>query len=83
MKKLKLKLQNFEGTEMLTREQLKTVMGGSGDGDSEKYYATVSCNEHVGTWSYTSMPTCSEIGKDAASYCRGAATIAAGSQCKM
>ncbi len=30
MKKLKLHLQNFEGAEVLTRTQLKTVMGGSG-----------------------------------------------------
>ncbi len=30
MKKLKLNLQNFEGAEVLTRMQLKNVMGGSG-----------------------------------------------------
>ena len=34
MKKLKLSLQNFEGAEVLTREQLKNVMGGSGWGGS-------------------------------------------------
>jgi hypothetical protein len=32
MKKLKLRLANVEGAEMLSREQLKTVMGGSGSG---------------------------------------------------
>ena len=30
MKKLKLSLQNIEGVEVLTREQLKMVMGGDG-----------------------------------------------------
>ena len=30
MKKLKLSLQNMEGVEVLTRAQLKNVMGGSG-----------------------------------------------------
>lgn len=30
MKKLKLSFQNMEGVEVLTREQLKKVMGGSG-----------------------------------------------------
>lgn len=33
MKKLKLNLSNLEGAEVLTREQLKKVMGGSGSGD--------------------------------------------------
>lgn len=33
--KLKLKLQSIEGSEILTREQLKTVMGGSGSGGGE------------------------------------------------
>lgn len=32
MKKLKLKLQNFEGSEILTREQLKAMTGGRGSG---------------------------------------------------
>lgn len=34
MKKLKLSLQNIEGAELLAREQLKNVMGGSGWGGS-------------------------------------------------
>ena len=32
MKKLKLSLQNIEGAEVLTREQLKKVMGGNEEG---------------------------------------------------
>jgi hypothetical protein len=34
MKKLKLSLQNFEGSEMLTRAQLKKVTGGDVGGSS-------------------------------------------------
>lgn len=32
MKKLKLRLQDIEGAEVLTREQLKRVLGGNGSG---------------------------------------------------
>ena len=42
MKKLKLSLQNIEGVEVLTRAQLKMVMGGSGDGGSGKECTTDS-----------------------------------------
>ncbi|MGN6495645.1 MAG: hypothetical protein ACTHLE_26885 [Agriterribacter sp.] len=50
MKKLKLKLQNIEGAEMLSREQLKSVMGGSGGGGGggAGYCAiSTSCNLYV------------------------------------
>ncbi|HAO08399.1 MAG TPA: hypothetical protein DCQ50_15770 [Chryseobacterium sp.] len=33
MKKLKLNLSNIEGAEMLTREQLKKIVGGTGGSD--------------------------------------------------
>lgn len=36
MKKLKLKLQDIEGAEILSRDQLKTVMGGSDEGGAVK-----------------------------------------------
>jgi natural product precursor len=40
MKKLKLNLQQFEGAEVLTRSQLKKVLGGDvGSGDE-----TCNCN---------------------------------------
>lgn len=42
MKKLKLNFQNIEGALVLTREQLKTVMGGSG-GSGTKKKCTSSC----------------------------------------
>lgn len=38
MKKLKLNLQQFQGAEILTRSQLKKVLGGEGGSD-------VPCNE--------------------------------------
>lgn len=34
MKKLKLNLQNIKSTEVLTREQLKKIMGGTGSGSA-------------------------------------------------
>ncbi|SDE20256.1 hypothetical protein SAMN04487894_12617 [Niabella drilacis] len=33
MKKLKLNLVNLEGTQVLTRDQLKRIMGGQGSGE--------------------------------------------------
>lgn len=48
MKKLKLDLQRFEEAEVLTREQLKMVMGGDGGSDG--------CSQEV--WE-----TCNAIGK--------------------
>jgi len=60
----------------LSKEEQKNLIGG--------YYATVSCTNQVGTWGYTSMPTCAEIAHDTALYCRdGQGTIASGSQCIM
>ncbi|MGN6439875.1 MAG: TIGR04149 family rSAM-modified RiPP [Agriterribacter sp.] len=44
MKKLKLKLQDFEGAKMLTKEQLKRVMGGS-----DSSYPG-GCCVHSGDW---------------------------------
>lgn len=35
MKKLKLSLQNIEGVEVLSREQLKKVMGGNEEGSAK------------------------------------------------
>ena len=61
----------------LSKQELKNVTGG-------RIYATVSCAHQVGTWEYTSMPTCDEIAHDVGLYCRdGQGTIAPGSQCSM
>ena len=38
MKKLKLNLQQFEGAEVLTRSQLKKVIGGGGGSGGPCYY---------------------------------------------
>lgn len=50
MKKLKLNLQHFEGAEVLTRSQLKKVLGGddgggSGDGGSVACKSDDDCND--------------------------------------
>ncbi len=44
MKKLKLNLQNFEGAEVLTRMQLKNVMGGSGGESGSGPNCTDKCS---------------------------------------
>ncbi len=43
MKKLKLGLANLEGAEVLTRQQLKMVMGGSGDGGGDSCSTMCKC----------------------------------------
>lgn len=48
MKKLKLKLQNFEEAEMLTREQLKTVIGGEGSGEAKECSVSSKCYNWAG-----------------------------------
>ncbi len=50
MKKLKLSLQNIEGAEVLTREQLKKVTGGS-DGSGDCATWNCECFDMPGTWS--------------------------------
>jgi hypothetical protein len=51
MSKLKLHLQNIEGAEILTREQLKNVLGGGGDepGSGNGAAAPGTCAWHMGT----------------------------------
>lgn len=77
MKKLRLKLQDIVGSEILTREQLKTVVGGSRDGGggsgTQRYQC--SCNGQTGTWQYTSgnTPSQSTLNQDIANYCNNGA----------
>jgi hypothetical protein len=85
MKNRKFSKLSFDDAQILSREELKHVLGGDGYGGGGygTYYATVSCNGGVGTWSYTSMPTCREIAQDVGLYCRsGSGTIQPGSQCR-
>lgn len=67
MKKLKLKLQNFTGTEMLTREQLKTVMGGSDNGGSGTKCSTGPCTLTIqgSNGAYTTLNGTCASGNDA------------------
>lgn len=50
MKKLKLKKTNFAGTEVLSRAQLKKIMGGNG--------STTSSGECVGTYFLVTSAGC-------------------------
>lgn len=67
MKKLKLGLSNYEGVELLSREQLKKISGGSGGGGCQ--YCTCECFNMPGTWAGT---YCSEAEQftDIGLYCR-------------
>lgn len=40
MKKLKLNLQQLDGVEVLTKSQLKQILGGDGSGGSTEAYGT-------------------------------------------
>lgn len=57
MKKLKLDVQNLKEAELLTKEELKKILGGSGSGGgNEGCSATASCSD--GT---TATVSCSNI----------------------
>lgn len=72
--------KNLSIMEELSKEEMKRVMGGK----AEQVYATVSCAHQVGTWQYTSIPTCDDLGRDVGLYCRdGEGVISPGSQCQM
>ena len=49
MKKLKLSLQNIEGAEVLSREQLKKVMGGEGGSGDDGGWPTCHTDMDCGT----------------------------------
>lgn len=54
MKKLKLDLSNMKGAEILTREQLKSVVGGSGDDGCTYTSGGATCSSSSGNcqWLY-------------------------------
>lgn len=68
MKKLKLKALDLGATELLTRDQLKNVMGGDGSGSGNVNYGT--CIGSVGCWSYTSPTSWNQCLQDISTYCR-------------
>ena len=69
MKKLTLKKLNLKESEILSREQLKKVLGGTGSGDSTQCIITSInsiTNEHtVTTLTYGDGWTCSAMSSDA------------------
>ena len=52
MKKLKLNLRRFEGAEVLTRNQLKNVLGGSGNATTTSLcdFGHLSCSANQECW---------------------------------
>lgn len=67
MKKLKLNLK--DGGEILTREQLKQVFGGSGDGCASY---SCHCTRHAGAWTGTYCSS-SELSQALNRYCEAGA----------
>lgn len=66
MKKLQLSSMNFSGAEVLSKDQMKNVMGkmvgGSGTWSCE-------CSGSVGSWTYTSTPSIGDMIQDIQDYC--------------
>lgn len=67
MKKLKLKALELGANEVLTREQLKNVLGGDGSSDGTVKYA--ACINSTGCWTYTNAVTFQECLADIDRYC--------------
>jgi hypothetical protein len=67
MKKIQLNVSNLEGTEILSRDQLKSIFGGSGS----------SSSEISGSSSCTCSPACSSDQHCATDYDRGGCTCKA------
>ncbi|SDE20492.1 hypothetical protein SAMN04487894_12627 [Niabella drilacis] len=65
MKKLKLNFQNIEGTQVLTRDQLKKILGGDGgsgaSGGSGNMKYRCSCVGGAGMMHWNNMPSQSSI----------------------
>jgi hypothetical protein len=60
---------------VLTKEQQRKITGG-------KVALEVSCVGSVGTWQYSSVPSCAAVAQDVGLYCRsGQGVIAAGGSC--
>jgi hypothetical protein len=65
MKKLKLSSLQMGAKELLTREQMKAVFGGSGDdgsgGNKSVYVCSCSSGSGGTSWQYTYQPTTEQI----------------------
>ena len=69
MKKLKLKALELGAKELLTREQLKKMIGGDGSSGSCSSYDKGQCLNMVGSWSYTKPVTWAQCSSDIETYC--------------
>ena len=66
MKKLKLSLVNMQGTEILSREQLKKVIGGSGGSGGGQCAFRMDCGEGENCVLEFGERTCKSVDKDGA-----------------
>ncbi len=62
----------------LSKTEQKQIIGGDdlrwdGSSDPNGRAASCSCTHMVGTWVYTSTPSCGEVIQDMYTYCRGGA----------